>query len=264
MAGFVQGNTSTGVSAQSATISLTGVAAGNIIVVFAKIASASLGLASFNIADNFSNAYGAYATHNTTTNSSTFLIGISAILVTGGSITITVSTTGTAGAWELACGEYNGFTTFNSMQPTVNAQTQGTSTTALSASLTPTSPDKNNLFVGWCFLEAGGSRTFTAQATWTLREPPGTGNIAFQDKIVVSNAAITSTITISGANVAWSAGIIAITDSAGFSATGYMPSLLTPPMGHGIINKFGVDGNFNQINVPGANVTSTSGPKVTV
>ncbi len=146
----------------------------------------------------------------------------------------------------------------NTSLPGNGSNTQGTSTTALSASLTPTSADLNNLLIGWCFIETGGNRTFTAQSGWTLREPPGTGNIAFQDKIVSSISAVTSTITISGANVAWSAGILAITDSAGFATIAVVPSVLTPPNGYGDVNKFGSFGTFCRADVPFGNATSGS------
>jgi hypothetical protein len=261
MSGFVQIATATGASSTSATISLTGVAAGNILLCFAKTQDGSLVESSFSFKDNANNPYVMIGGYFTATISSTMDVAIG-YAGNGGSITVTVTKTGAAATWDLILAEYNGYTTLNSFKPANNGQTAGNSTSALSASLTPTSPDTNNLLIGWAFVEDATPRTFTAQSGWTVR---GTVNssMAIQDKTVSSNSAVTSTLTLNTATQ-WTAGIIAITDSAGFvtqpgfGATAIYPSLSSPPLGYGDENKFGSFGTIGRADVPFGNATPGS------
>lgn len=188
---FVQSDVANDVSVLSSSVTLLGVATGNLIVVC--IVTSGAGTSVTSVTDGT----------NTYTQRSTriFLAGVGgqeqweAHNVTGGDLTITANYSGAANA-NLACAEYSGIDTSSPFDQTSKAS--GTSTTPSSGNVATSQADE--LLIG--FVTDG---VFTYDGGWNLREN-GDFQSFLADRIVAvaGNYAASGTI---GASQNWTASI---------------------------------------------------------
>ena len=145
----------------------------------------------------------------------------------GGSTTVTVTLSATGPA-QGSVSEYSGLA--NAAPDVVANLAAGTSTTALSTSVTPTV--NGDLILAWGGNNTTNTPTYTAGSGYTLRSTP-TKNSFLEDLTQGTAGAITATLTINASDI-WNIGIVAFKAATTSSGLKFVGSEVTTPAFAGV------------------------------